>query len=390
MEKIGDFFMKRFLIIFFLVLYASCSKTKYKPTNVLEHISEKTFIPIDSRTEPYTRTMQYLDGDLYWWNSDRESISVFDLSNSTLKKTILLKREGPNGVGSSLGFIVHNIDSIFIPNKSWEIKLINGNGRLINSYSYFNYSLYGTIVASMSRYSNMGLKIRDRIIFGLNPHNFPLEKLLNDTTLEDIPIYIDLNIKIGEVKDSPFRFDKKILEAEDVLGVVSTTNNENLLLLHQKSNLLYEFNYQNNSVKSLELNSLSINTFSNEYLNSNRSGSSIQENIRKKYKTAQNLGIMHDKYRGVIYRFGWPGEEVPININAMQFSNSPPYFVISIYDDQDYSLLQEFTLPRNTYLAHHYFVDENGLNLFPMHPDNPEFNEDEMVIHTFDFSSLKK
>jgi len=74
----------------------------------------------------------------------------------------------------------------------------------------------------------------------------------------------------------------------------------------------------------------------------------------------------------------------------MQYSATPPYFVISVYDDQDYSLLQEFILPRNTYLAHHYFVDEKGLNLFPMHPDNPEFNKDEMVIHTFDFSSLKK
>jgi|GEM_PF-6916450 len=44
------------------------------------------------------------------------------------------------------------------------------------------------------------------------------------------------------------------------------------------------------------------------------------------------------------------------------------------------------TFSRNTYLALHYFVNEKGLNLFLMYP---EFNEYEMVIHTFVFSSLK-
>lgn len=111
--------------------------------------------------------------------------------------------------------------------------------------------------------------------------------------------------------------------------------------------------------------------------------------MRALYKKSENFGLAFDSHRQLLYRFGWPGEEIPENTDAMQFSATPPYFVISIYDGSDFSLIKEFTLPRNTYLAHHYFVDEKGLNLFPMHPDNPEFNEDEMVIHTFDFSGLK-
>ncbi|WP_255742366.1 hypothetical protein [Belliella calami] len=40
-------------------------------------------------------------------------------------------------------------------------------------------------------------------------------------------------------------------------------------------------------------------------------------------------------------------------------------------------------------MAHHYFVSEDGLNLFLNHPDNPNTKEDELKIEVFDFSGLK-
>lgn len=116
---------------------------------------------------------------------------------------------------------------------------------------------------------------------------------------------------------------------------------------------------------------------------------SIDENTRLTFKSSKNLGIYFDPYKNLLYRFGWPGEEISKDEDPMQFSSTSPFFTISIYDPSDFSLIKEFSLPRNIYLAHHYFVNEKGLNLFPMHPNNPEFNEDKMVIHTFDFSSLK-
>jgi hypothetical protein len=112
--------------------------------------------------------------------------------------------------------------------------------------------------------------------------------------------------------------------------------------------------------------------------------------MRVLYKNAENFGLTYDPHRELLYRFGWPGEEIPENADPIQFSATPPYFVLSIYDKNNFELLGEFAMPRNTYLAHVYFVDEKGLDLFPLHPENPEFNEDEIVIHTFDFKSLKK
>jgi hypothetical protein len=117
--------------------------------------------------------------------------------------------------------------------------------------------------------------------------------------------------------------------------------------------------------------------------------SSVDENMRLAFRYSENFGLSFDPFNNFLYRFGWPGEEIAQDKNPLQFNSTPPFFTVSIYDGSDFSLIKEFTLPRNTYLAHHYFVDEKGLNLFPMHPENPEFNEDELVIHTFDFSSLK-
>ena len=104
----------------------------------------------------------------------------------------------------------------------------------------------------------------------------------------------------------------------------------------------------------------------------------------------KNLGIAYDPYKNLLYRFGWPGDDISGDKDAMKFGYTPRFFTISIYHGTDFQLLSEFILPKNTYLSHHYFVSERGLNLFPMHPDNAEFNENELTIHTFDFSSLLK
>lgn len=78
-----------------LVCIFSCAEKKDLSTNPLDYITDTTIIPIDRKTETMTRTLQYVGGDLYWWNSDRESISVFDLTTKNLKKRSKWKGMGP-------------------------------------------------------------------------------------------------------------------------------------------------------------------------------------------------------------------------------------------------------------------------------------------------------
>lgn len=97
--------MKHLLFVFVIVCIFSCSGKNEISIDPLSFISDTTVITIDRRTEPYTRTLQYVNGDLYWWNSNRETISVIALTDQMVKNFINLERDGPNGLGNPLGFL---------------------------------------------------------------------------------------------------------------------------------------------------------------------------------------------------------------------------------------------------------------------------------------------
>jgi hypothetical protein len=383
--------MKIVISIFLLFWFTSCSeKSKENSKDPLDYVSDTTIIAIDRDTEPITRTQQYLDGNLYWWNSDRETITVIDLQQKKVTKSIRLERDGPNGLGKPYGFFVHSSDSIYIPTMAYKFQLINSEGNLINSYDYFEETPRGQYVLGITRYSNMIFDHKDQLVFQLSTLRMLKPNELDDSSLQEYAPLLSFDIKSGLFHALPYRIPSTILDPVNELSFGLTLSNNDALLLHSQSNKLFQIDVNKSASQEIYLKTDLVKNFSNEYFLRDKNSFSIDDNMRVSYKSAENFGIAYDSFNELIYRFGWPGEEIPEDVDPMQYSATPPYFVISIYDGQDYSLLQEFTLPRNTYLAHHYFVDKNGLKLFPMHPENPEFNEDEMVIHTFDFSSLKK
>lgn len=382
--------MKYVQIFLVFAIAFSCIEKKELSSDPLTYISDTTRISIDRKIEPYTRALQYSNGDLYWWNSNRETISLIDLSTQKVKSFIKIERDGPNGLGNPLGFFVLNSDSIYIPTMPFELSLINSQGKWLADYDYYNYSLKGDVVASMTRYSrmiqtnnsgNLYLKIPDL------KHLSPQE--LNEQNLQKYPPILSFNKSNGTFEYLEFTVPTSLLKFSNFIDFGITASSNSLFLLHDQSNTLVSYDFKEKKSDEYSLRSELITNFSNEYYYSPRMSLSVEDNMRLAYKYSENFGLIFDTYKNLLYRFGWPGEVIPEEANPMNFSSTPPFFVISIYNGTDFSLIKEFTLPRNTYLAHHYFVDEKGLNLFPMHPENPEFNEDEMVIHTFDFSGLK-
>jgi len=382
--------MKKILIGIIGICIFSCEQKKEISNNPLEYISDTSTIAIDRKTEPYTRTLQYLDGNIYWWNSNRETISVIDLTTKKIEKTIKIERDGPNGLGNPLGIFVLNPDSIYVPTMAYELSLVNGNGNSLADYDYHNFSKMGTVMASMTRYSNM-IQTNKSDIFYLPMRelkNLPPSSL-NEEALSEYPPILSFNKKSETFEYLDFKVPPSLLKFNDLIDFGLSATSKSILLLHYQSNTLFEVDFNGVDFKEHLLQSDLMKNFSNSYYHSDRMSNSVEDNMRTAYKSSENFGLSFDPNKNLIYRFGWPGEEISEDVDAVQLSSTPPYFVISIYDGTDFSLIKEFTLPRNTYLAHHYFVDENGLNLFPMHPENPEFNEDQMVIHTFDFSGLK-
>lgn len=121
--------MKNILIFLTIASIISCSTKKQSSNNPLDYLTDTIVIPIDRKTETYSRTMQFVEGKLYWWNSNRETISILDITKKALINTIQIERDGPNGLGNPLGFYVLNADSIYIPTMSYELSLINSKGK---------------------------------------------------------------------------------------------------------------------------------------------------------------------------------------------------------------------------------------------------------------------
>ncbi|WP_291788591.1 DUF4221 family protein [Cecembia sp.] len=380
---------KKIISAFTLSVFLSCSHKEELSINPLDYIAETISIPIDLKTETYTRTLQYFEGDLYWWNSDRETISVFDLSRKKLKNTLKMEREGPNGLGNPIGFFVLNRDSIYVPTIAFELRLIDPNGNLLNTYNYFSHSKLAVPIPSMTRYSNMlHTDYSESLYLGMRDLGNVAPSNLNEQALIENPPILSFNKSLGTFDYLEFRLPSSFVKFDNFINISQTSTSKSLLLLHRQSNTLIEIDFNGVNYKEYQLETDLINSYSNEYYYSPRMSRSIEENLQLMHKSSENLGLVFDPYKNLLYRFGWPGEDISMDKNAMKFGYTPRYFTISIYDGIDYSLIKEFTLPKNTYLAHHYFVSEKGLNLFPMHPDNPEFDENYMVIHTFDFSNL--
>ncbi|MBA4302384.1 MAG: hypothetical protein C0433_20115 [Cyclobacterium sp.] len=381
--------MNRSPFILLIALLFSCSQPKVLSENPLDYISDTTTIEIDRKTEPFTRAIQLLGGKLYWWNSDRETIGVFDLKSKKLINTIKLEREGPNGMGRPLGFFVHTPDSIYIPTMVYEVKLLNSSGKIIGNFDYNELSPLGMTLASMTRYSNMFFEFDDQLIAQLSTLSMLKPNQLDESVLNQYPPLLALNYSSGTLSALPHTLTKTVIEKNNKITFSGTNSSKSIFLLHAFSDIMYEIEPQKTKIKEHILKTNFTKNYSNEYFLRDKNSFSIEDNMRALYKNAENFGLTYDPHRELLYRFGWPGEEIPENTDPMQFSATPPYFVLSIYDGGNFELLGEFPMPRNSYYAHCYFVDEKGLNLFPMHPDNPEFNEDQMVIHTFDFSGLK-
>ncbi|PZX53267.1 DUF4221 family protein [Algoriphagus chordae] len=378
-------------LVVILLLSASCNQ-KQKDLSLADFLINTESFSIDQHISPSTFRMQYIDGSLFWWNRDHSSITEIDLTDKVSRPFLKYQFEGPNGIGSPSGFYMVSRDSIFFPSKLSKIFLVNNNSEVLNSFDYLSLGDHKYSASSFTRYTRPFHFYANQLFFEVGPQLVPTE-FISEDFLKSYSPFVTLNLNQGTFEELPMRFTSSahFKFGPNTLNMVFAASEEKYLIIGTRTDMLYYYDLSTQEIEEIQLESQLLTRFSNAYFEADRMGNTIEENMRLLYKDSQNIGLLVDQHRKLLYRIGFAGEEVSADLDAMKYSEFLPTFTISIYDIEDeFSLLSEFSLLRNTYLAHHYFVDEKGLNLFPMHPENPEFNEDEMVIHTFDFGSLKK
>lgn len=237
--------MRIVIPILLLFWFSTCSeKIKENSKDPFDYISDTTLIPIDRATEPFTRAQQFLDGNLYWWNSNRGTISVFDIHSKKQTSTIKLSEEGPNGLGKPLGFYVLNSNSIYIPSMSYDINLINSQSEKIATYDYKNLSKLGVITASMSRYSNLfqADELGDLYFLMRDLQNISPSEL-NEKALQDHPPILSFDKQKQVFKYLEYRVTPSLLKFENSIDFGISSSKKSMLLLHYQSNTLFEVDF---------------------------------------------------------------------------------------------------------------------------------------------------
>ncbi|WP_240507893.1 DUF4221 family protein [Algoriphagus faecimaris] len=199
--------------------------------------------------------------------------------------------------------------------------------------------------------------------------------------------FLILNLDNFRVEEIPYRLSKSNFgEYINTPKVLLGHKEANTYILPYYSNQLDIFNLDSHETKSYQLKTNLIPEFTNNFfLNEERLNQSLEQNMSDYLSEPQNLGILVDPYRNLFYRMTWPGTGVPEGVSSMKFVATPSHFILSVYDE-NFELKYEFELPEYEYIPHQYFVSEAGLHLFGNHPDHPDSKEDQILIHTFDFS----
>ncbi|SFT68899.1 protein of unknown function [Algoriphagus locisalis] len=349
------------------------------------HVEELT-IPIGPEVDPYTMTLQYVDGDLFWHNKNRSTISKIILSNRQVSEFLRYDEEGPQGVGNIVGFYVFDQNKIAFPAPGRRIAIYDLETDKVNRINLSDFSPDYSDTKSITRYTSTFHFWNNQLILPQSIYfRYPYEIAEG---LKKFNPFVMLNLNNYTIEETPYRLSKSNFgEDFNIPEILFSSKAKEIYIFPCYSNRLDLINLNSNASKSFHLKTNIIPDFTNNYfLNDAKVNQSLEQNMSEYLSEPQNLGILVDPYKNLLYRMTWPGTGVPEGVSSMKFVGTPSHFILSVYDES-FDLKYEFELPEYDYIPHQYFVSEKGLHLFGNHPDHPDSKEDQLVIHTFDFSN---
>ena len=120
----------------------SCSEKSQIKKYTLKKTEKKLSFVLDSDTKNELRVYSIYkekEGKEYFTfqNPNTNTILFYNLQKQNLEFKVNFPIDGNNGIGFANGYYIHNLDSIYVPNRDIkEISLVNKNGTLITKYSY--------------------------------------------------------------------------------------------------------------------------------------------------------------------------------------------------------------------------------------------------------------
>ncbi len=186
-----------------LLIIFSCNGIKQKDPITL-NLSNETFFQIGPEVEPLTHSMQFANGNLYWWNQNKETITKFDLASKTSNHFLKYDYEGPNGIGNPMGFYLIDEDSVLFPKQGNHfVYLTNRSGKVLSVFDYYTDSVDISPAISFSTFGVNFKKSGNKII-GLNQNFRPDISTIDEKKSGSTTLFLKSTFQLESPKSSPF------------------------------------------------------------------------------------------------------------------------------------------------------------------------------------------
>lgn len=385
-----------YILNLFILFFIGCTQTNNKK-NLANYTLQATDKCIRLPLDEWTKELHYpqqiedeKDGTKYlvFQNYRYADLLFYNKETGKLAKRITMPYEGNEAVRPFSSFVLRKMDEIYlINNDNQGITLINGKGkpiRYIPNISTDNQS----IVCENGTFDIIG----DSIYFGLHVNAEP-------------PIY-------EQLKKSPFCaiFDPKTLQYTtlplsyfDVTHSETDENNpydiysisrcynknqKKFVYAFTEIEYVYETDLAHTSIRRIKAKSKYLSARDVKKVKFGMV-SDINEQVKKKLAKGRYAHIYYDPYRHVYYRVVLPPSDIPENVHLINFLlNGGHAFSIMILDE-DFNIIDEVLLPKDTYIPNPMFVDEDGLYICEHHILNPDYSDDVCTFRRFELV-LKK
>lgn len=383
--------MKNRLLLSFLsclFICFSCDKSSNKETAFELSPAGEINLAIDETTPDFSMGLQYVESErelLFNINWNTNSIQLYDLDNGDLIKTILMEKEGDQGVGEIMAFHVHTLDSIFVfPFGGAGFSLIGSNGEVINRFKYplpenhtagFVHNI-SYVSPPVIRGKEIFLKTRPAIV-----DNY--REMTNEMLAKSHLVFsMDLDSLKPQLLAHHYP-EEYLANGFKRFEFSSTQGNGKIVFSFFGDHHLYWAEDYDSPLKKVEGKS----SYLKDVLPLFPIEGAFLESQKYSAASARYENLIYDPYREVFYRFAYPELDVDTEEEVRALRNNPGPFVVMVFD-QDLKLLGEKVFEEGKYLPMNAFVGINGLYISTNNPDNPKNQEDQMGFEVFELNTL--
>ena len=381
--------IKTIILLFNFFLFFSCSNRKESSSNnyQLKKAGEEIAFELDEHTKSSSHALFiYKDKAqnreyLTFLNPNfiANEILFYDFETRKLVSKIKPELDGNNGVGTVLGYLILNNDSIFLTSRELtEIALIDTSCILKEKL------VFDTTKDKIPLRVSYSTSFNYQPIYKIGNKLYATSRCNRKEKVNPVSFTIDLDTK--EVEHLPLEYPK--LQTRINPAKIASVENK-YSRIFDGTQFVYSFSYEEDIyIASIDHKTITRKPIKSKYIDKMIPLDDFGNVTWKDLCDHAEYGnLLYDPYRNVYYRIAFPQTDVPNNLKDRDYMDLLDYgkksFSVIILD-KDFHIIGETLFPDCTYNPKMAFVREDGLYISASHAFSENYSDDWLKFQRFE------